>query len=171
MLNKINSVRSFTTSISRTKVFLAALILLSATIAIITTVGSAASPSLPWAHLHHRCIASGRIKRSDTWAGESFRSVSQSAGKRDNLTATTDFRRSSAPPQLTSLKKEASAHTISHRDKIWAVAVRCALGQAGVAKMLQSSSSLEGLDLKPARLRYANTAGSHASSCDAVLFA
>src|SRR5262245_13356093 len=70
------------------------------------------------------------------------------------LTATTDFRRSSAPPQLTSLKEEASAHTISHRDKIRAVAVRCALRQAGVAKMLQSSSSsLEGLDLKSARLR------------------
>ena len=45
MPNKINLVRSFITSISRTKVLLAALILISATIAIITTVGSAASPS------------------------------------------------------------------------------------------------------------------------------
>jgi hypothetical protein len=33
------------------------------------------------------------------------------------------------------LKHEASANTISHRDKIVAVAVRCALRQASVAKM------------------------------------
>jgi hypothetical protein len=33
------------------------------------------------------------------------------------------------------LKQEASANTISHRDKIEAVAVRCALRQASVAKM------------------------------------
>ena len=45
MPNKINLVRSFITSLSRTKVLLAALILFSAALAIITTVGSAASPS------------------------------------------------------------------------------------------------------------------------------
>src|SRR5690349_23941112 len=45
MLNKIKSVRPFSTSLSRTKVLVAALILLSATLAILTTVGSAASPS------------------------------------------------------------------------------------------------------------------------------
>jgi hypothetical protein len=50
------------------------------------------------------------------------------------------------------LKEEASAHTISHRDKIRAVAVRCALRQAGVAKMLQSSSSLEGFSYRSGRL-------------------
>ncbi|HEV8134349.1 MAG TPA: PKD domain-containing protein, partial [Pyrinomonadaceae bacterium] len=45
MPDKINPVRSSITSISRTKVLLAGIILISATIAIITTVGSAASPS------------------------------------------------------------------------------------------------------------------------------
>src|ERR1051325_6436055 len=45
MPNTINLVRSFITSRSRTKVLLAALILILATTAIITTVGSAASPS------------------------------------------------------------------------------------------------------------------------------
>jgi len=46
-----------------------------------------------------QCVAKGRIQRSDTWAGEGYRSVSQSAGKEGHpLTATADFRRSSAPP-------------------------------------------------------------------------
>jgi hypothetical protein len=45
MPNRINAVRSLITSISRTQVLVAALILMSAAIAIMTTVGSAASPS------------------------------------------------------------------------------------------------------------------------------
>jgi hypothetical protein len=41
----------------------------------------------------------GRIQRSDTWSGEGSRSVSQSGGKEGHpLTATADFRRSSASP-------------------------------------------------------------------------
>ena len=37
-----------------------------------------------WAH-PHRSALQGRIQRSDTWSGEGFRSVSQSAGKEGQL--------------------------------------------------------------------------------------
>ena len=41
----------------------------------------------------------GRIQRSDTWAGDGCRSVSQSGAKRVSLSLpTTDFRRASASP-------------------------------------------------------------------------
>jgi hypothetical protein len=123
-------------------------------------LGSADSPFLPWAHPHYRCVASGRIKRSDTWAGEGSRSVSQSGAKRDNSQYRVRLPKSVSVPIADALKEEATADATPHRDKIEAVAVRCALRQAGVAKMLQNSSSLEGLDLKPARLRYANAARS-----------
>ena len=61
-------------------------------------LGSAAVHPSIWAHPHRS--ASRKVGLgSDTWAGESSRSVSQSAGKEGQpLAATADFRRSSAPP-------------------------------------------------------------------------
>ena len=72
---------------------------------------------------------------SDTWAGEGSRSVSQSGAKRDNSQYRVRLPKSVRFPIADALKHEASANTISHRDKIVAVAVRCALRQASVAKM------------------------------------
>ena len=77
----------------------------------------------------------GRIQSSDTWAGDGCRSVSQSGAKRDNSQYRVRLPKSVRFPMADALKQEASANTISHRDKIEAVAVRCALRQASVAKM------------------------------------
>ena len=92
----------------------------------------------------HPCVY-GRIRTtgasqavgltSDTWAGEGSRSVSQSGAKRDNSQYRVRLSKSVRFPIADALKHEASANTISHRDKIVAVAVRCALRQASVAKM------------------------------------
>jgi hypothetical protein len=61
--------------------------------------------------------------------------VSQSGAKRDNSQYRVRLPKSVRFPITDVLKHEASANTISHRDKIVAVAVRCALRQASVAKM------------------------------------
>jgi hypothetical protein len=61
--------------------------------------------------------------------------VSQSGAKRDNSQYRVRLPKSVRFPIADALKHEASANTISHRDKIVAVAVRCALRQASVAKM------------------------------------
>ena len=72
---------------------------------------------------------------SDTWAGEGSRSVSQSGARRGNSPSRVRLPKSVRFPIADALKHEASANTISHRDKIVAVAVRCALRQASVAKI------------------------------------
>jgi hypothetical protein len=69
--------------------------------------------------------------------------VSQSGAKRDNSQYRVRLPKSVSVPIADALKEEATADATPHRDKIEAVAVRCAFRQAGVAKMLQSSSSLE----------------------------
>jgi len=61
--------------------------------------------------------------------------VSQSGAKRDNSQYRVRLPKSVRFPIADALKHEASTNTISHRDKIVAVAVRCALRQASVAKM------------------------------------
>ena len=61
--------------------------------------------------------------------------MSQSGAKRDNSQYRVRLPKSVRFPITDVLKHEASANTISHRDKIVAVAVRCALRQASVAKM------------------------------------
>ena len=61
--------------------------------------------------------------------------MSQSGAKRDNSQYRVRLPKSVRFPIADALKHEASANTISHRDKIEAVAVRCALRQASVAKM------------------------------------
>ena len=61
--------------------------------------------------------------------------MSQSGAKRDNSQYRVRLPKSVRFPIADALKHEASANTISHRDKIVAVAVRCALRQASVAKM------------------------------------
>ena len=61
--------------------------------------------------------------------------MSQSGAKRDNSQYRVRLPKSVRFPIADVLKHEASANTISHRDKIVAVAVRCALRQASVAKM------------------------------------
>jgi hypothetical protein len=98
-------------------------------------LGSAAvHPCVVWAHPHHRCVASGRINVRHLGRG-GLRSVSQSGAKRDNSQYRVRLPKSVRFPIADALKHEASANTISHRDKIVAVAVRCALRQASVAKM------------------------------------
>ena len=61
--------------------------------------------------------------------------MSQSGAKRDNSQYRVRLPKSVRFPIADASKHEASANTISHRDKIVAVAVRCALRQASVAKM------------------------------------
>ena len=61
--------------------------------------------------------------------------MSQSGAKRDNSQYRVRLPKSVRFPITDVLKHEASANTISHRDKIVAVAVRCALRLASVAKM------------------------------------
>ena len=43
-------------------------------------LGSAAVHPCDMGASAQQCVAKGRIQRSDTWSGESFRSVSQSGG-------------------------------------------------------------------------------------------
>ena len=61
--------------------------------------------------------------------------MSQSGAKRENSQCRVRLPKSVRFPIADVLKQEASANTIWHRDKIVAVAVRCALRQASVAKM------------------------------------
>ena len=64
--------------------------------------------------------------------------MSQSGAKRDNSQYRVRLPKSVSVPIADALKEEATADATPHRDKIEAVAVRCAFRQAGVAKMLQS---------------------------------
>ena len=60
--------------------------------------------------------------------------MSQSGAKRDNSQYRVRLPKSVRFPIADALKQEASANTISHRDKIEAVAVRCALRQQVLQK-------------------------------------
>ncbi len=61
--------------------------------------------------------------------------MSQSGAKRDNSQYRVRLPKSVSVPIAGALREEATAHATPHRDKIEAVAVRCALRRASVAKM------------------------------------